>query len=33
MKCPDLRPNDNGHRDAVHIPFIENLGGACMCGT
>ena len=30
MKCPNLWPNENEPRDAAHIPFIENLGGARM---
>ena len=32
MKCPNPGPNKNEPRDAVRIPFIENLGGAHMRG-
>ena len=31
IKCHNLWPNEDEPRDSVHIPFIENLGGAHMC--
>ena len=32
-KCPNLQLTESEPRDVAHIPFIENLGAACMRGS